>query len=221
MPPANYFPLLRVHILWNPPHPNLTKYIGFVLSRVRPERCVLEYALFLLLRAKNRLTPELTRSGHTLFFVAYMVAIKYLCDLGEYSAETWARWSHNVVETSELNRLEREFCAALDWNINVIPGDLKRFSYLLRHARSQRIPPDSMDWVKMPPVEDEPDVDYMGKVRDLGRRVKELFHGIMTPAQNTMSEGDASEAHELVWNSHTPPHMGRVYASRSRQSRRR
>jgi hypothetical protein len=202
MPPADYFPLLRVHIPWNPPHPNLTKYIGFVLSRVRPERCVLEYALFLLLRAKNRLTPELTRSGHTLFFVAYMVAIKYLCDLGEYSAETW-------------------FCAALDWSINVIPGDLKRFSYLLRHARSQRIPPDSMDWVKMPPVEDEPDVDYMGKVRDLGRRVKELFHGIMTPVQNTMSEGDASEAHELIWNSLTPPHMGRVYASRSRQSRRR
>ncbi|XP_039253954.2 uncharacterized protein LOC120331004 [Styela clava] len=108
-------------------------------SRVARDACISPCALLLGLiyieRLKSRNPNYLTQiSSSELFLISMMVASKYLFDEGcedEVFNDEWA--ISGEMEVAKVNKLEREFLGAIDWNLYVKPHE---FSSMLTIAET-------------------------------------------------------------------------------------
>ncbi|TDL16318.1 hypothetical protein BD410DRAFT_889897 [Rickenella mellea] len=82
-------------------------------------------AVALLKRLKTRF-PDALSSGHRLFLSVFVIASKvlYPCD-DRYSNENWALVGQGMFALMEINQMEREMCAYLEWLLNVPSEDLE------------------------------------------------------------------------------------------------
>lgn len=66
-------------------------------------------------------------SGHRLFITAFMIASKVLCD-DTYSSQSWVIVAQKIYTLQVINRMEREMCRYLDWDLNVTGAELASFA---------------------------------------------------------------------------------------------
>lgn len=94
--------------------------ITYALSRSPLDTSVAFGALNLLYRYKSRISLRhiKLRDPSRLFIAAYLVAAKSLSDIA-FDMGTWTSLAQNNYDTHELIAMEREFCAALDWDLRV------------------------------------------------------------------------------------------------------
>lgn len=108
----------------------LPYFIAHALHQTKIHPSVTFAALILLQRLKTRF-PTSKGSGRRFFITAFMIASKVLCD-NKYSNKFWTIVGQGMFELQEINHMEREMCQYLDWNLNVEPGTLKEFEYMVR-----------------------------------------------------------------------------------------
>jgi hypothetical protein len=68
-----------------------------------------------------------------LFLSAFMIASKVICD-DTYSNKSWCIVGQGMFALREVNQMEREMCAYLDWELNVEPDHLRDFERALRQT---------------------------------------------------------------------------------------
>jgi hypothetical protein len=113
------------------PPKDLPRFIAYALHRTRLTPSVTFAALYLLQRLKSRFTEATGSSGHRLFIAAFMIASKVICD-DTYSNKSWCIVGQGMFALREINQMEREMCAYLEWQLNVEPKALKTFENLVR-----------------------------------------------------------------------------------------
>ncbi|KAI0696661.1 hypothetical protein C8T65DRAFT_832721 [Cerioporus squamosus] len=89
-------------------------------------------ALYLLHRLKARFPAARGSSGHRLFLAAYMIASKVISDDTYSNKNGWAVVGQGMFALREINQMEREMCAYLEWQLNFEPGALKEFEEKVR-----------------------------------------------------------------------------------------
>ncbi|KAI0753100.1 hypothetical protein C8Q80DRAFT_1096219, partial [Daedaleopsis nitida] len=115
-------------------YPRLGHFVAYVLYRTKLSKHVVYAALYLLGYMKqhfhNHLRSQTSTptSGHRLFLAAFMIASKTICD-DNYSNKSFAELARmsQVASPREINQMEREMLAHLEWKVNVIPWKLERF----------------------------------------------------------------------------------------------
>jgi hypothetical protein len=117
------------------PSPQLAMFVAYALHRTRLHVSVTFAALYLLQRLKQRFPAARGSSGHRLFLSAFMIASKVICD-DTYSNKSWSIVGQGMFALREVNQMEREMCAYLDWELNVDPDCLKQFEALIREGFS-------------------------------------------------------------------------------------
>jgi len=80
---------------------------------------------------KARFPAARGSSGHRLFISAAIIASKVICD-NTYSSQSWGIAAQNIFATKEINQMERELCAYLEWNVNVRGEEIVEFESRIR-----------------------------------------------------------------------------------------
>jgi hypothetical protein len=75
---------------------------------------------------KARFPSAKGSSGHRLFLSVFMISSKVICD-DTYSNKSWVIVGQNLFALREVNQMEREMCAYLEWELNVDAVILKEF----------------------------------------------------------------------------------------------
>ena len=101
-------------------------FVAYALYHTKLHFLVMFAALVLLQRLKARFPTTHDSSGHHLFISAFMIASKVICD-DTYSNRLWSIISQGMFQLREINQMEWEMCQYLDWELNVEPGNLKKF----------------------------------------------------------------------------------------------
>ncbi|KAH8104386.1 hypothetical protein DFH11DRAFT_1498460, partial [Phellopilus nigrolimitatus] len=118
-----------------PPPPSipstLAHFVAYALHRTRLHASVTFTALALLHRLKTCFPSARGSSGHRLFPSAFMIASKVVCD-DTYSNKSWAVVGQGLFALREINQMEREMCAYLEWQLNVPGKDLRAFEAEVR-----------------------------------------------------------------------------------------
>jgi hypothetical protein len=109
----------------------LDVFVAYALHRTRLQSSVTFAALYLLQRLKQRFPAARGSSGHRLFLSAFMIASKVICD-DTYSNKSWSIVGQGMFALREVNQMEREMCAYLDWELNVDPACLAEFERSVR-----------------------------------------------------------------------------------------
>lgn len=109
----------------------LPLFIAYALHRTKLDPSVTYAALVLITRLKCRYPSSQGISGHRLFLVAFMLAAKQMCD-DTYSNKSWTIVGQGVFSLSELNRMEREMCGIVKWQLNVCNSVLRNFEVALK-----------------------------------------------------------------------------------------
>lgn len=109
----------------------LPLFIAYALHRTKLDPSVAYAALVLITRLKCRYPSSRGISGHRLFLVAFMLAAKQMCD-DTYSNKSWTIVGQGVFSLSELNRMEREMCGIVKWQLNVCNSVLRNFEAALK-----------------------------------------------------------------------------------------
>ncbi|KAI5121444.1 hypothetical protein M0805_009553 [Coniferiporia weirii] len=127
-----------------PPAPSnvpgtLAHFVAYALHRTRLHASVTFTALALLHRLKTRFPAARGSSGHRLFLSAFMIASKVVCD-DTYSNKSWAVVGQGMFALREINQMEREMCAYLEWQLNVPGEDLSLFEAEVRRIYSRPAP---------------------------------------------------------------------------------
>jgi hypothetical protein len=110
---------------------HLAAFVAYALHRTRLHQSVTFAALYLLQRLKQRFPAARGSSGHRLFLSAFMIASKVICD-DTYSNKSWCIVGQGMFALREVNQMEREMCAYLDWELNVDPDCLREFERAVR-----------------------------------------------------------------------------------------
>jgi hypothetical protein len=84
-------------------------------------------ALLLLQRLKMRFPAARASSGHRLFISSFMIASKVIYD-ETYSNYSWSIVAQKMFGLQEINQMEREMCAYLQWNLNIQGDELFDFA---------------------------------------------------------------------------------------------
>ncbi|KDQ13592.1 hypothetical protein BOTBODRAFT_33598, partial [Botryobasidium botryosum FD-172 SS1] len=113
------------------PSPTLAQFIAYSLHRTRLHSSVTFAALFLLNRLKGRFPAARGSSGHRLFISAFMIASKIICD-DTYSNKSWCVVGQGMFSLREINQMEREMCAYLEWVLTVPKEELEVFEAELK-----------------------------------------------------------------------------------------
>ncbi|GFZ43055.1 hypothetical protein JCM24511_00773 [Saitozyma sp. JCM 24511] len=113
------------------PSLSLAYFVAYALNRTRLSSTVTFAALLLLRRLKPRFPATRGSSGHRLFISVLMIASKVTCD-DTYSNQSWCIVSQNIFTLSEINQMEREMCAYLEWNLNVQGDEVVEFEACIR-----------------------------------------------------------------------------------------
>lgn len=118
----------------DPPHgPLLAEMIGYALHRTGLDNGVLYVvafgALLLLQRMKNRHSPR--DSGHRLFMAAHILVHKFLCD-DSFSNRSWCSVAGDRYTVQDVNKMERDMCGLLDWQLGFALEDVVRFERAIR-----------------------------------------------------------------------------------------
>jgi hypothetical protein len=108
------------------PAPSLGMFVAYALHT-----SVTFASLYLLQRLKQRFPAARGSSGHRLFLSAFMIASKVICD-DTYSNKSWSIVGQGMFALREVNQMEREMCAYLDWELNVEPACLAEFERSVR-----------------------------------------------------------------------------------------
>lgn len=98
--------------------PTLSVFIAYALYRTRYPSDIAFAAIALLVRIKQRFPAARATSGHRLFISAFMIASKVMYDY-TYSSQSWCVVGQTMFKPSEVNKMEREMCMHLQWNLNV------------------------------------------------------------------------------------------------------
>ena len=119
--------------------PTLAHFVAYALHRTRLHQSVTFTALGLLCRLKTRFPAARGSSGHRLFLSAFMIASKVVCD-DTYSNKSWAVVGQGMFALREINQMEREMCAYLEWHLNIPEQDLSTFEREVRKVYSHPPP---------------------------------------------------------------------------------
>ncbi|KAF5325764.1 hypothetical protein D9611_000662 [Ephemerocybe angulata] len=104
----------------------LDHFIAYTLRRTNLAPPITFASLILLQRLKFKFPTTAGNDGHRLFITAFMISSKVFCD-HTFSNESWRLVSRNMFTLKQLNRMEREMCNYLDWNLNVDAHVLANF----------------------------------------------------------------------------------------------
>lgn len=110
---------------------SLTSFVAHAIFRTKASHSVTFAALALLQRLKVRIPVLRGVSGHRLFITSFMIAWKIICDK-TYSNKSWCVVAQGMFSLREINRMEREMCCYLEWQLNVDYTTLKRFECMVR-----------------------------------------------------------------------------------------
>ncbi|RSH89826.1 hypothetical protein EHS25_001812 [Saitozyma podzolica] len=119
------------------PTPLLAHFVAYALYRTRLSSIVTFAALLLLQRLKTRHPAARGSSGHRLFISAFMIASKVICD-DTYSNQSWVIVAQNMFALQEINQMERELCAYLEWNLNVQGEEVVEFEARIRSEHGSK-----------------------------------------------------------------------------------
>ncbi|KDQ07966.1 hypothetical protein BOTBODRAFT_38408, partial [Botryobasidium botryosum FD-172 SS1] len=108
------------------PSPTLAQFIAHLLHRTRLHSSVTFATLFLLNCLKRCFPAARGSSGHRLFISAFMIASKIICD-DTYSNKSWCVVVQGMFSLREINQMERETCAYLEWVLTVPKEELEVF----------------------------------------------------------------------------------------------
>jgi hypothetical protein len=86
---------------------------------------------------KTRYPAARGSSGHRLFISALMIASKVLCD-DTYSNKPWVIVAQKMFALQEINQMERELCAHLEWNLNVQGDEIVEFEARIRSEHGSK-----------------------------------------------------------------------------------
>lgn len=105
---------------------------AYALYRTRLPVSIVHHALFLLHRLKARYPSArgTASSPHRLFLSALMLSSKIQMD-DTYSNRSWAIVGGNFFALREVNQMERELFAFLDWNAQVSKAELDAYSEMI------------------------------------------------------------------------------------------
>jgi hypothetical protein len=84
-------------------------------------------ALLYLHRLKTRFPTATVSSSHRLFIAAFMIASKVICDDTD-SNRSWSVVAQKMFGLKEINQMERELCAYLQWELSLQGDELSYFS---------------------------------------------------------------------------------------------
>jgi hypothetical protein len=115
----------------------LPAFIAYALHRTKLHSSVAITALILLNRLKIRFPTARGSSGHRLFISAFMLASKVMCD-DTYSNKSWSIVAQGMFNLREINQMEREMCAYLEWELHVDGPMLKNFESLVQRDFSMQ-----------------------------------------------------------------------------------
>ncbi|PIL33467.1 hypothetical protein GSI_04090 [Ganoderma sinense ZZ0214-1] len=119
-----------------PPNPPpsilpLKQFIAYIIHRAAHPPLVPIAALFLVERVKTRLPTIDVPCGHRLFLAAYIVVSKLLIDVN-YSNYQWSRTAHALFSLEDINQMERDLLACLEWDLQIQPDALVEFEARVR-----------------------------------------------------------------------------------------
>jgi hypothetical protein len=114
-------------------------FVAYALHRTRMHTSVTFTTLYMLLRLKSRFPTARGSSGHNLFLSAFMIASKLICD-DAYSNKYWSIVVQGIFALREVNQMEREMCAYLDWELMLDPDHLADFEHSARSIYSGQGP---------------------------------------------------------------------------------
>ncbi|KZW01660.1 hypothetical protein EXIGLDRAFT_584615, partial [Exidia glandulosa HHB12029] len=118
----------------SPPVPPLANFVAYAIYRADLDACATFAALRLLIRLKRRfpaLRAVQAYAGQRLFIAAFIIASKVLYDC-VYSNKNWCLIGQEICSLKEINQMERDMCAQLDWELNFHPSELIGFEDRLR-----------------------------------------------------------------------------------------
>ncbi|KDQ08138.1 hypothetical protein BOTBODRAFT_89649, partial [Botryobasidium botryosum FD-172 SS1] len=110
----------------SPPSPTLAQFIAYSLHCTCLHLSVTFAALFLLNRLKGHFPAACGLSSHRLFISAFMIASKIIRD-NTYSNKSWCVVGQGMFSLREINQIEREMCAYLEWVLTVPKEELEVF----------------------------------------------------------------------------------------------
>lgn len=110
--------------------PALAEFTAYLLTRTRLSVNCLFVALFYLNKLKQRFPQAKGSSGHRLILSALIVSQKFVND-DTYNNKTWSTVATGVFTLQEINQMERELCAFLEWKLWVKRDELESFVWQL------------------------------------------------------------------------------------------
>ncbi|KAJ3004816.1 UNVERIFIED_CONTAM: hypothetical protein HDU68_004885 [Siphonaria sp. JEL0065] len=99
--------------------PPLPQFVSSVVSRSRAAAACVVVAVAYLEKVQRKLPVSargLPCSGHRLFLAALILAFKYTNDK-TYKNRSWVAFTENLFPTSEINLMERQFLAIVDFDL--------------------------------------------------------------------------------------------------------
>lgn len=116
------------------PRPTLAQFVAYARHRTQLPPAVTLGALLLLWRLKLRFPAARGSCGYRLFLSAFRLASKIFCD-DMYSTRSWCIVGQNMFQPGEMNQMERELCAHLEYNLHVTQNQLAVLESYLRTQR--------------------------------------------------------------------------------------
>jgi len=110
----------------NLPYPELVFFVDSIIRRADLPDCVSFGALRLLHRLGG--TRPAGWSDRELFFIAFIVASKILCDDSYYNREWCNEVTCGLYALEEINEMEKAFCHCMRWNLAIGQFDLDIFT---------------------------------------------------------------------------------------------
>ncbi|TDL17346.1 hypothetical protein BD410DRAFT_694845, partial [Rickenella mellea] len=93
-------------------------FVAYALHWTRLHHSVTFIVLALLRRLKTQFPAARGSSGYQLLLSAFMTASKAVCDDTD-SNKSWVVFGQGIFVLREVNQMEREMCAFLEWHLNV------------------------------------------------------------------------------------------------------
>ena len=105
-------------------YPELVFFMDSIIHHVDLPYSISFSALCLLHRLRVYLVGW---SNHELFFIAFIVALKILCD-NSHSNQEWSEFICGLFTHKEINEMERAFCHYMRWNFAIGHINLHNFT---------------------------------------------------------------------------------------------
>ena len=133
----------------SPEAPRLAHFVAYALYRTRLPMLITYYGLFLLKRLKIRYPVARGSSGHRLFFSAFMIASKMVCD-DSYNNKSWVIVGQHLFSLREVNQMERELLTYLDMHINASTDELSEMVTELEQYGAPSVRLEDLQHTRMP-----------------------------------------------------------------------